>query len=284
MSTKGKYVVSCIDGSSVSTAVCDYACWIANKIEAPLKFLHTIEQERNPAVSDLSGAIGLGSQEELLNELIQVEQNRGRLLIQKGQLMLNAAQERATEAGVRATEACQRHGSLAESVIDLEEDIRVLIMGIRGEAHDTDQAGLGTQLETVIRSLHKPIFIVNQPFSRPDSIMLAYDGSPACEKALTMIASSPLFRDIPCHIVHVGEQGQTLLEQAAQILQQAGIKVTAAQCSGKIEEALCQYQAEHNIDLIVMGAFSHNRVRDFLLGSFTAKMLAATKKPLLLLR
>ena len=38
------------------------------------------------------------------------------------------------------------------------------------------------------------------------------------------------------------------------------------------------------IDLTIMGAFSHNRFRDFLLGSFTAKMLAATNRPLLLLR
>ena len=43
-------------------------------------------------------------------------------------------------------------------------------------------------------------------------------------------------------------------------------------------------QIENDIELTLMGAFSHNRFRDLLLGSFTAKMLAATNRPLLLLR
>jgi len=47
---------------------------------------------------------------------------------------------------------------------------------------------------------------------------------------------------------------------------------------------LCAYQEKHAIDLTIMGAFSHTRLREMLLGSFTVKMLLHTKKPLLLLR
>ncbi|MFU8788635.1 MAG: universal stress protein, partial [Methylobacter sp.] len=38
------------------------------------------------------------------------------------------------------------------------------------------------------------------------------------------------------------------------------------------------------IDMTVMGAFGHTRIRDWLLGSFTVKMLTHSNKPLLLLR
>lgn len=277
-------VLSCIDGSSVTTAVCDYSSWIALKVGAPLKLLHTIEQSHDPAVADYSGAIGLGSQEELLNELTELEQSRSRLLIKKGQLMLNAAKERVLAAGIESTETWQRHGSLTESLIEMEDNIRVLVVGIRGEAHEQLQEGIGTQLETVIRSMHKPILVVNKDYTEPQKIMLAYDGSEVCKKALNMVASSPLFKNIPCHIVHVGENGQPLLDEASQVLQESGIQVITAQLSGKIEETLAQYQAENQIDLTLMGAFSHNRMREFLLGSFTAKMLATTNRPLLLLR
>ncbi|MDH5434958.1 MAG: universal stress protein [Gammaproteobacteria bacterium] len=276
-------VFACIDGSSVSDSVCDYASWIANKVKAPLTLLHTIEQSIEPAVSDFSGAIGLGSQQELLAELTEVEQNRNRLLIEKGRLMLNQAKERIGQSGIEQFEVMQRHGGLTESLIEFENKTRVVVMGIRGEAHE-QQAGVGQQLETVIRSLHKPILVVNKAFKQPKKVMLAYDGSVSCIKALNMVAASPLFQGLPCHIVHVGENAQAMLEEAANILQAVGIDVTTALVDGKIEENLVQYQADHDIDLMLMGAFSHHRLRDILLGSFTAKMLAATQKPLLLLR
>jgi Universal stress protein UspA and related nucleotide-binding proteins len=102
-----------------------------------------------------------------------------------------------------------------------------------------------------------------------------------------MVATSPLFKSMPCHLVHVAanaNESDNLLTDASQRLEAAGITVTCATLEGKSEDVLPGYQAEHNIDLTVMGAFSHNRVRDFLLGSFTATMLRKTQKPLLLLR
>ncbi len=277
-------IVSCIDGSSVSEAVCDYSSWIAAKVDAPLKLLHTIKHQNEAPVNDYSGAIGLGSREDLLEELTEVEQNRSRLLIEKGQIMLKAAKEKAIAHGVSSPELCQRHGSLVEALIDLEETIRVLVIGIRGESHEEPDSGISSKLESVIRSLHKPILVVNKSFTEPKTVMLAYDGSPACKKALDMMSSSPLFRNITCHVVHVGEKGNELLQEAADVLQAANIKTETVLLSGVLHEVLPEYQTQHGIDLMVMGAFSHTRVHGFLLGSFTAKMLNKTHKPLLLLR
>ena len=285
---ENELVLACIDGSSVSEAVCDYSSWIAIKSGTPLKLLHTIEHKQEAAVSDLTGAIGLGSQQELLNELTELEQSRGKLLIKKGQLMLEAAKERVIKAGLENPKMSQRHGRLSESLIELEDKTGLIVMGIRGEEHEQSSKGLGTQLETIIRSLHKPILVVTKEYKEPKQFMLAYDGSDSCKKALTMVAESSLCKDIPCHIVHVGgsnsSNGEALLKEAATVLEQANIEVVTNQIFGNVEDALSDYQTKNNIDLMVMGAFSHNRFRDFLLGSFTAKMLAATKKPLLLLR
>ncbi len=283
-SQRERVVLSCVDASSVSAAVCDYAVWIAATIGAPLRLLHTIEHSRGPAVADLSGAIGLGSREELLDELATVEQTRSKLLIKSGQLMLQAASERAVAAGADRPETCQRHGSLAEALVELEDELRVVVMGIRGEAHERDQAGVGAQLETVVRALHKPLLVVNTTYQEPRRVMLAYNGSKPSRKALRMVASSLLFRKIPCHVVYAGSNGRALLDEAAGVLRDAGLEAITAQLSGRIEDALSNYQAEHDIDLTVMGAFSHSRIRGFLVGSFTSKMLAATQRPLLLLR
>ena len=281
-------VLACIDGSNISTAVCDYAAWVAQRVNIPLKLLHTIEHPDTTDTADLSGSIGLGSQEHLLEELTALEQKRSKLLLQKGKLMLDAAKERVAQAGVSEIITNQRHGSLTESLIDLEEKIDFLVLGVRGQAHENSQGKLGAQLESVIRSLHRPILVVNADFTAPQSIMLAYDGSKAAEKAVDMVANSPLYKGLTCHLVCVNKNQTTadaLLETASsKIIKTGDIQLKTQKLTGKVDQALCEYQDQHNIDMTVMGAFSHTRLHDMLLGSFTDKMLMKSFKPLLLLR
>ncbi|MGI0118439.1 universal stress protein [Zooshikella sp. RANM57] len=288
MNTTISKVLACIDGSRYSTAVCDYSVWASQRINAPLKLLHNIEHHQIPGMVDLSGSIGLGSQEKLLDELTTLEQQRSKLLVQQGKIMLDAAKSRAEQAGIEDIIAKQRHGSLTESLIELEDEIRVLVLGIRGEGHKDDGKHIGAHLETIIRSLHKPILVVNKEFTEPKRIMLAYDGSEAAQKALDMIANRPLFKGLPCHVVYANPNPEKhtsdCLPNAARKLEEAGIEVITTSLEGKPEDVICAYQTEHQIDLTVMGAFGHTRIRELLLGSFTAKMLAATQKPLLLLR
>ncbi len=287
--SSGKKIVACLDGAAQSQAVCDYAIWIAQTLSAPLMLLHTIEPAQVPPVADLSGAIGLGASEELLAELTEVEQSRRQLMIKKGNIMLQAAKQRAEAQGIEDVETVQQHGNLAQVLVDLEEQVRVLVMGIRGQDHESDASGLGSQLETVIRSLHTPILVVNTEFSKPNNVMLAYDGSEAADKGLALVASSPLFQALPCHLVHIvdaanAEQDDPILNRAHAQLKASGMETKAVSLAGKMETVLVECQQQQGIDLMVMGAFSHNRLRKLLLGSLTAKMLEKTQKPVLLLR
>lgn len=259
------------------------------KVEAPLKLLHTINHHHETAVtSDFSGSIGLGSQEHLLEEITSLEQQQSKLKLQQGKLILKAATEHVEKKGVSDSTSTQRHGDLIEAVIDLEDEIRVLVLGLRGQVHESQENQIGAKLEAVIRALHRPILIVNDTFNTPERIMIAYDGSDAADKAVDIVASSPLYKGLTCHLVCVNKNEDTaakLLEQATNKLQQADdIKVISAKLKGKPEQELCAYQEQHNIDLTVMGAFSHTRLHDMLLGRFTHKMLINTNKPLLLLR
>lgn len=87
MTTNTNRVLACIDGSTLSEAVCDYAAWIAQRVDAPLKLLHVIDHHPETAATlDLSGNIGLGSREQLLEQLTAVEQQRSKLRLQQGKL------------------------------------------------------------------------------------------------------------------------------------------------------------------------------------------------------
>jgi len=288
MTKQQAQVLACIDGAALTEAVCDYAAWISKKTEAPLKLLHTINHHHETSIkSDFSGNIGLGTQEHLLEEITNLEQQQSKLKLQQGKLILQAATEHIEKKEIFPS-STQRHGDLIEAVIDLEDSIRVLVLGLRGQIHESKENQIGAKLEAVIRSLHRPILIVNDTFKTPERIMLAYDGSEAAEKAVEMVASSPLYEGLSCHLVCVNNNEETaskLLEQATKKLHSAkNIKVISAKLKGKADQELCAYQQEHDIDLTVMGAFSHTRLHDMLLGSFTHKMLINTKKPLLLLR
>ena len=285
--TERTTVLACIDGSSFTGAVIDYSAWVAYTVNAPLRLLNNIERGRMPS-SDLSGSIGLGAREELLDELVELESRRSKILMEQGRIMLTHATERACDFGGAVIESLQQHGDLTDSLIDMEHEIRVLVVGIRGEGHEDREKGIGAQLETIIRALHRPILVVNRPFdSAPQRMMLAYDGSEASRKALNMIISSPLYQEMECHVVHVNnnaEEAQALLAQASSELQAAGLQATTETLTGDVVPALLEYQHDHQIELTVMGAFGHNRLRELLFGSLTAKMLVQSKVPLLLLR
>lgn len=289
MNTLNNLVLAGIDGSSLTHAVCDYAAWIASRVEAPLKLLHTIDHHPETAAStDLTGNIGVDTRDHLLEDIIELDQQRSKLRMQQGKQILQAARERVMQAGILDPIINQRHGSLVESLIELENDLRVLVIGVRGKVHENQPDKIGAKLESIIRSLHKPILVVNAEFKAPERIMIAYDDSHAAEKAVDMVANSPLYKGLTCHLLCVGKDEATManrLKAAADKLVNAGnFEVIAKTLAGKPEQVLCDYQEQHAIDMTVMGAFSHTRLHDWLLGSFTVKMLTHSHKPLLLLR
>jgi len=290
MSTNNNLVLAGIDGSSLTNAVCDYAAWIATRVGAPLKLLHTIDHHPETAIkTDLTGNIGIDSRDHLLEDIIELDRQRSKLRLQQGKQILQTAKKRVIQAGIAEPFTNQRHGSLVESLIELENDIRVLVIGVRGKVHENQPDKIGAKLESIIRSLHKPILVINAEFKVPQQIMIAYDGSKAADKAVDMVANSPLYKGLTCHIVCVShddnnEQFRDMEIATDKLKLAGGIEVIAEKLVGKPEQMLCEYQTGHNIDMIVMGAFSHTRVRDWLLGSFTVKMLTNSHKPLFLLR
>jgi nucleotide-binding universal stress UspA family protein len=281
------HVMACVDASPSAVAVCDYAAWASLRLGAPLRFLHVLDHQRYPARADLSGSIGLGTRENLLDDLAALDEKRSRLALEQGRLMLESAKERAIAAGVPRPECRQRHGDLVETVAELEGEIRLLVMGKQGEASGSLGQHVGSHLESVIRTMHRPILVTPTAFTPPQSVMLAFDGSDTTRKGAQMLATSPLFRGMPIHVVMVGTRtGEAVaqVEQARQVLGDAGFTVPTEIRSGEVEPTLHAYQVEHGIDLLVMGAYGHSRIRQFLVGSTTTNVVRTTRTPLLLLR
>ena len=278
-------IFACIDGSPAMTAVCDAAAWAATNTGLPITLLHVLEKNEFEGQADLSGNIGLGSREHLLKELAELDHQRSRLAQEQGRMLLESAQGYLTGLGITEIEPLQRHGQLVETTQELSSGMRMLIMGRQGTAHAHEL--IGSNIENVIRTLPNPIMVVQPGFQTPSRFLFAYDASPTAKKVLELIASSPLLKGLACDLVMVGEPGdahERQLAQARQVLKSAGVEVDARLLQGEVAPSICQYAAEAGINLIVMGAYGHSRIRQFIVGSTTTGILKTTKASLLLLR
>jgi nucleotide-binding universal stress UspA family protein len=162
-----------------------------------------------------------------------------------------------------------------------------LVIGRVGEDSTRNAHSLGSQIEAVVRTIHRPILLTASSYKKPETVMLAFDGSPTAYKTVQMLAASQLCGGLPIHLVMVGADSggnREALEKARSMLLSSGFEVHAEIRQGDVEAALHIYQAEHGIDLLVMGAYGHSRIRQFLVGSTTTTMLRTATMPVLLLR
>lgn len=96
-----------------------------------------------------------------------------------------------------------------------------------------------------------------------------------------------LLHGIDRHLVAIKNNESDLtakFDNAASRLAERGSNVTTAFLEGNINEELVKYQVANNIDLLLMGALGHSRLRQLFVGSNTLKMLETVDIPLVVLR
>ena len=287
------HVIACIDGSAAADSICDHATWAAGRLNAPLMLLHVLDEARypgknSPSETNLSGNLGLGAREALLTELAELDAKRNRLALEQGKVTLEAARARVAADGAADPVLRQRHGNLVEALQSLDDETRLLVIGKQGVKHGgaSGPGGeVGDNVERVVRTIHKPVLITVGEFREPKSVMLAFDNSASTQAAVRLLADSPLFKGTPCqlHLVKVNGDDEGL-DWATQCLENSGHTVVTARLEGEVESVLHRYQEEQGIDLIVMGAYGHSRIREWLIGSTTDRMIRNARVPHLILR
>lgn len=282
-----KKIIAGIDGSKLAQAVCDTAIWASKRLGNGIVFLHSIEKKPQHGADDFSGSIGLGARSALLNQMTELDEQRGKMAIQLGNEMLGAAVDRSNSAGLTDIESLQRHGDFVEALVGLEMDARLMVVGRCGNGHQGDFKALGSHIETLIRQVHTPIVIAPQDFSEPTNFMLAYDGCETADKAVQRIIEGGLLKGMTCHLVTIENSDKAQkqkFEQAQARLKAEGFDVIATYLKGDISTVLMDYKQRNEIQLVVMGAFAHSKVRNFFLGSNTIRMIESSRVPLIVLR
>src|SRR6056297_2367523 len=280
-------IIALVDGSIYSESVCDHAAWISGRTDAPVELIHVLGRREAPQNTDLSGSIRLGARSKLLEELAELDAQRAKLINHRGRAILEDARAILDRDGVNEITTRLRHGDIVEAISEIETDARVIVVGKRGEASDFAKGHLGSNLERIVRTSHRPVFVASRAFRPIEKVLVAYDGGTSAMKAVDHIARSPLFQELAIEVVTVGADKAEVkkgLEDARALLQAAGIEAETGVVAGQPESALGKLVEEADFDMVVMGAYGHSRIRSLIIGSTTTEMVRSCKVPVVLMR
>ena len=281
-------ILACTDGSRYAASVYSHAAWAAPRIDARVHVLHIIDSRREavPHV-DLSGSIGMNARIALKEELVALDEARGRLAQARATIILNEARAHFDLAGMGDVQFEARHGHLLETIEEQEKQASLIVVGKRGEAANFDKMHLGAHLERVIRSAKRPVLVSSRAFKPIERMLIAYDGGPSSRKAVEYAASKPLLRGLKCVLLAGGRPSSAIendLKDAADALRGAGYDVETHHEKGHAEDVIADTVKQANIDLLVMGAYGHSRIRQLMVGSTTTAMVRTCLVPVLLFR
>ncbi|MEX1013038.1 MAG: universal stress protein [Waddliaceae bacterium] len=282
-----KKLLVCVDGSTYADNITTHAAWAAKRLNAEIDLLHVLRRHSDYQAphEDHTGAIGLGARSNLMDELAKVDEERGRLDQQKGWLILEHSQEELKKAGIEHVNTIHRRGSLVGTIQELEPTVDMIFIGKRGEQADPESEFLGSNLEKVVRSVHKPVFLVSHYVRTINKFLIAYDGKDNANQAVEFACTSKLLQGLECHLLSIGHDLSDAALTAGKKLETSGYRVIShIEDEGHVDELIASYVTEMEIDLLLTGAYSHSRMRTMLLGSTTAKLIKQCDIPVILFR
>jgi nucleotide-binding universal stress UspA family protein len=205
----------------------------------------------------------------------------------RGRAMLAKVEEEASKISLDvATETIETTGALLGDTAAIEARYYdIVLCGC--------QAGNPTSrmtAESVIFGSGRPTILLPEldPVGKLDHVAVAWDGSRVAARAVAD-AHHVLARASRITVLTVTDekplQEEDAAERLAQGLTSRGLPARAMPFAAEdcpIDVSLQERAVELGADLMIMGAFGHTRVRDFVLGGATKGVLSDLKLPILL--
>ncbi|WP_309397249.1 universal stress protein [Cerasicoccus maritimus] len=284
-----KKILACTDGSDYARVVCRYAGWLAGKTGARVEALYvsSLWEFELPFLLDLGGSLGASPYQGMTGALQEIEDKKAKLVSQ-------AATRELMDAGVAVDDLTFNHetGLLVDALDDYETGDNaadILVLGKRGEGMDQAKEHLGGNLERVVRAARQPCFISNREFRPIKIAALAFDGSASAQKALDWLIAETELHDIKLHVLtvsmgHGDEQLARAMRIAESQLEDTNIDAEIHLLTGDVEDQISGFVQMNGIDLLMMGAYGHSRIRELLIGSTTTDLMRRCKIPIMLFR
>jgi len=277
-----KTILIPVDGSANSATAVDYGIYIAPKLDASLSGLHVIDIYliQGPMMTDVSTTVGMPPYDGFF-EAVETS------LKEKADYVLKNFEDRCRAAGV-ACGTKKNIGKISDTIVEEAEGADLILMAKKGEHFHLKEGGLiGSVAEVVIRHSGKPVMVIPESFREIESMGLAYDGSAPARKALELSLNISEKAKWPITVLIISADAAKAADLSAQVEEMA--QKGLADCeviisAGREADEILKFIAEGPVELMVMGAYGHNRLRQLLLGSTTSHIIHKSPIPVLLIR
>jgi nucleotide-binding universal stress UspA family protein len=274
------------DGSANSLKALEYGIYIARKLDASLIGLYVLDVNliQGPMLTDISGSVGMPPYDGFF-DAIETSLN------EKADCILKDFQERCQKSGVNV-EVKKTIGRISPIIIEEAQNADLILMAKKGEHFHLKEGGLlGSVAEAVVRDSGKPVLVTPENFVEIESMALAYDGSDSALKALELSLELSKKAVWPITVVIITSDAKKADTLSAQIeeMNEKDSSAPMADCetiilSGKDQDEIIKFIKEGSVELMVMGAYGHNRLRELFLGSTTSHVIRKSPIPVLLTR
>lgn len=269
------------DGSDFGKIAIEYGIYIAKRFDAQLTGIHVMDIRliQGPVFTDISGSVGLPPYQEFLPMLQDSLEERAESILQ-------AFRTQCEEAGVH-TETKKTVGVIDETIVEEGINFDLILLAQRGEHFHLGGALLGSTAESVVRKSRRPVMVTPATFQEIESMGLAYDGSGPADNALQLVVELYEQTAWPLTVIIITDDhsvGARLDQKIEDFLEPYKIDSTTIILRGKEEREIIKFIKEGSVELMVMGAYGHNRLRELILGSTTSYVIRKSTIPVLLSR
>ena len=274
-------LLAAIDTSEFGAKVSDYALFVARVFGSRVHALSVIETKKieGPLLRDYLATVGL-------EPGLDYKEKVTRFLETKARAILADLEARCKEAGV-AFESEVTRGIASRLILERGQRSELIVIGQRGEHGEWHGESLGGSVQGVVRGSTRPILVTPKRYRDVARAVVAYDGSLHARQALQLAFEISRRTNLQITVLSVdgGYAGVSALRQ--EIETRVGPNVPnyeVAIRSGDPQREILEMVEQFDVQLIVMGAYGHSRIRDLIIGSTTEQVLRRSRVPVLLTR
>lgn len=275
-----KKILVPIDGSEYARVAVKYAVNMAQAYQAQLLLFSVIDirQIEGPFITQMAGTgdTGLGVHIAALSDWLE---RRSRSYL--------ATVRPECEAAGMICDTKLVTGVVSNEIIEQAKTCDIVVMGRHGEHVSFRGPLLGSTLENVVRGTLRPVFTTPGKYAPIRRILVAYDHSRFASGALTVAAELAKGLEVPVVLLTVDRdpnKAKETVNSALGYLEPYKLETSTVIASGEPSEEILRVCRQEDCNLIAMGAYGHSALREFILGSTTARVMHKATCPVLLFR
>ncbi|AQX18036.1 Nucleotide-binding universal stress protein, UspA family [Bartonella sp. A1379B] len=284
-----KPILALIDSSIYANPVCDLALWAAKSMQTTIRLLYVLDKSEEEIHLPDTQQMDINS--NILNPSLLAQQDptlAKALLAQKiGQTALEEAKNYLNSQSQIEVEIRLRHGTLLDALNIYTKQSSMIVIGKRGEQTGLDKKRLGLNFENIVRSSELPILVASRHFQNIQRILIAFDGGPLIMKAIDFICTQEFFKNVTFILGMAEQQTQTIqnsFDETLTRLQSAGFNVEPLRIEINFEEMVLHNIKPLNLNMLLMGAFHHSKMHNFLFGSKSQTIIHNAPIPVMIMR